>query len=92
MNPNLAKIVSRLLRETADKIDTNTCEMSDEQTMDTISIFSHEPLNKYQACKYLNMSRSMFDKLVLEGKLPRGRKKSGETAKFWYKDELMLRK
>ena len=90
MNNNLVKVFSKLLRDTADKLDAHTCEINQQQAVDIIQIFSHEPLNKYQACKYLNMSRSQFDKLVLEGKLPRGRKKAGETSKFWYKDELTI--
>ena len=37
----------------------------------------------------LNMSRSKFDTLVKEGKLPKGRKEGGFKELKWYVDELI---
>ena len=86
MNSNLIKVFSKLLRDTADRIESGACEMSQDQVFDVMSMLSHEPMSKEQACIHLNMSRSKFDQYVREGKLPKGRKRMGFTEKIWYRD------
>lgn len=76
----------------ADNIEIGNCEINSDQAMDIIGILSHEPMSKEQACIYLNMSRSKFDQYIREGKLPKGHKRMGFSEKFWYKDELTLKK
>jgi hypothetical protein len=88
MNNFLKRAVSKILREVADKIDSDNCELSEEQAMDIISAISHEVLSKDEACGYLNLSRSRFDDLVREGIIPRGRKRRGFKELIFYKDEL----
>lgn len=88
MKKSLLKYVVKLLRETADKIDTGNCELSEQEALDLISVFGHEALSKDSACRHLNMSRSKFDNLVLQGKLPRGKKRRGFKELIYYKDEL----
>ena len=82
------KLVAKYLREVADKIDSGECELSKTEAIDILSVVAHEPLTKEQACSYLNMSRSKFDDLVREGKLPKGRKRVGLKNLSWWKDEL----
>ena len=84
----LKKIITRLLRETADKIDSGNCELSESEAMDIMSVLSHQVMSKEDACIYMNMSRSKFDDLVREGKLPKGRKRRGFKELVFYKDEL----
>ena len=84
----IKKIISKLLRKIADKIDSNTCELTEEQAMEIMSAIGHEAISKDSACSYLNISRSKFDSLVAEGKLPSGKKRKGFKEKVWYKDEL----
>lgn len=91
MNTNLVKVFSKLLRDTADKLDAGTCEISEDQAYDVISMLSHEPMSKEQACIYMNMSRSKFDQYIREGKLPKGRKRMGFTEKIWYRDQLVIK-
>lgn len=88
----LRKILVKLLRETADKIDAGTCEMSSEEAMEIMSVLSHEAMSKEQACSYLNISRSRFDELIRTNRLPKGKKRRGFKELFWYKDELNVRK
>lgn len=88
MNILIKKSIVKLLRETAEKIDAGTCEMTEEEAMDIMSVLSHTALSKEQACNYLNLSRSRFDDLVREGKLPKGRKRRGFKELCFYKDEL----
>ena len=84
----LGKLIVKLLRETADKIETGNCELSDSEAMDIMSILSHQAMSKEDACIYLNLSRSRFDDLVREGKIPKGRKRRGFKELVFYKDEL----
>lgn len=84
----LKNIVSKLLREAADKIDTGNCELSESEAMDIMGVLSHQVMSKENACRHLNMSRSKFDELVRGGKLPKGRKRVGFKEKVWYRDEL----
>ena len=46
-------------------------------------------LSKYQACKYLNVSRATFDNWVRDGKIPKGKKEQGFTELFWLKEDLI---
>lgn len=88
MNNFLKRAVTKLLRETADKIDSGNCELNEEQAMGIMSVLSHKVLSKEQACNYLNLSRSRFDDLVRTGKIPKGRKRRGFKELIWFKDEL----
>ena len=84
----LNKLIVKLLRETAEKIDAGTCELSESEAMDIMSVLSHKVMSKEDACIYLNISRSRFDDLVREGKLPKGRKRRGFKELVFYQDEL----
>lgn len=48
-----------------------------------------QPMSKYQAYNYLNVSRATFDRLVREGKIVQGRKLVGFKEKVWYKRDLL---
>ena len=80
--------IIKMLRETADKIEVGTCEMSDTEAMELLSILSHRAMSKEDTCIYLNISRSRFDDLVREGKLPKGRKRRGFKELVFYQNEL----
>lgn len=84
----LRKTICKYLREIADRIDSNTSEISENEALEILKIISHEPLSKERACRFLNLSRSRFDDLVREGKLPKGRKRVGFKELVWWKDEL----
>ena len=86
----LKKQIVKALKETADKIEAGNCELSESEAMDIMSVLSHHVMSKEDACIYMNMSRSKFDDLVREGKLPKGRKRRGFKELVWYKDELAM--
>lgn len=77
-----------MLREVADKIEGGNCELSETEASDIMETISHNAMSKEKACSYLNMSRSRFDDLVREGRLPKGKKRSGFKELVFYKDEL----
>lgn len=85
---SLKERITKLLRETADKIDAGNSELSESEAMDIMRVLCHEGISKAQACTYLNLRRAQFDNLVRAGKLPKGRKVTGYTELRWYKDEL----
>lgn len=85
---SIKNTIIKMLRETSDKIEVGTCEMSDTDAMELLSILSHRAMSKEDACIYLNISRSRFDDLVREGKLPKGRKRRGFKELVFYQDEL----
>lgn len=85
---SLKKLIVKLLRETADKIDAGNSELTDSEAIEIMSVLAHRAMSKEQACSYLNLSRSRFDDLVREGKLPKGRKRRGFKELVFYQDEL----
>ena len=82
------QLVVKYMREVADKIEVGTSEISESEAIDILRVVAHECLSKEQACMYLNISRSRFDDLIREKKLPKGRKQVGFKELKWYKDEL----
>lgn len=82
------KLVVKYLKEVAEKIENDDCELSDTEAMDIVKVIAHRPMSKEQACNYLNLSRSRFDDLVRERKIPRGKKRVGFKELYWYQDEL----
>ena len=86
----IKKELSKQLTLIAKKIETGNCELTEEQMVNIFSVISTEVMSKEQACSFLNISRSKFDSLVHEGKLPKGRKVSGFKELFWNKNDLIL--
>ena len=90
MNRLLQNHIADLLEETAGKFRVGNTNMSEDEAIDLISLFSHRRMSKDEACTYLNLSRSRFDDLVRDGKIPRGKKTRGWKELAWYEDELFL--
>ena len=87
-------ILKSALQQIIDDIDTGNSNSSEEELTELIEYINkttqvENKLSKYQACKYLNVSRATFDNWVRDGKLPEGRKEQGFTEKFWYKRDLL---
>lgn len=91
MNMSLKYLVSSYLENAAEQVREGKCEISLEQAEQILGTIAHEPLSKAQAYEFLNMSRSKFDSMVKDGKLPQGRKRKGFNELVWYKDELLLK-
>ena len=86
------KLIIRYLKDIIRRLENNECEISDTEAMDILKIINHRPMSKEVACQYLNMSRSRFDEMVREGKIPKGRKRVGFRELVWFEDELELLK
>jgi len=83
------KIVVKLIREYADKIETGNSNITIEEAGNILSAIAHISMSKEEVCEYLNISRSRFDDLVREGRLPRGKKVKHKNNLVWYKDEIL---
>lgn len=88
MQKSLTKLLTKLLRDTADKIDSGNCELTEEESMDVLSVLSHKVLSKEQACNFVGLQQSQFNNLMAANKLPKGRKRKGFKELVWYEDEL----
>ena len=81
------------LQNAIDNIDCGNSNASDEQCDEIIEAINKltntkNKLSKYQACKYLNVSRATFDNWVRDGKIPKGEKEQGFKELFWTKESL----
>lgn len=81
------------LEQVIDNIDCGNSKLDNTQLDEILSIINkatntQNKLSKYQACKYLNISRATFDNWVKNGKIPEGRKEQGFKEKFWIKSDL----
>lgn len=86
-NP-LIKLLTKTLRETADKLDAGNTELTEEESMDILSVLTHKVLSKEQACNFVGLQQSQFNNLMAANKLPKGRKRRGFKELVWYEDEL----
>ena len=84
----LKSVVIRLLEKVLRDVKADNTELSEAELLDIASVLCHKAMSKAVACEYLNLSRSRFDDLVREGKIPRGRKRKGFKELVWYEDEL----
>lgn len=89
----MIKIIRTLLAKIIDDIDTGNSNLTPEECEEIIDYLSsiinkNEKLSKYQACKYLKISRATFDNYVRAKKLPVGRKQRGFKELYWYKKDL----
>ena len=89
----MLKIVGKLLRNIADRIDEGSISSNPEETMQAMEALKNivdreQRISKYQACQYLNISRATFDNYIRDGKLPRGKHQAGFKELSWSKKDL----
>ena len=89
----MLKVIGKLLRDIADKIDEGSISSNPEETMQVMEalqkfVDKEQRISKYQACQYLNVSRATFDNYVREGKLPRGKHVAGFKELSYSKKDL----
>ena len=90
---NELQMLDDMLMEIHDRIRSGRCLTNKQQTQRMID-FLHlvankdDGISKYQACQYVGVSRATFDRLVSEGRLPKGQKRAGFTELFWFPKDL----
>ena len=86
-------LIRSLLQNCIDRIDTGNSNLSAEEEIEIIELLKKytnkdRKFSKYQACKYLNISRATFDKYIREGKIPKGMKEAGFKELFYLESDL----
>ena len=87
------KMIDSLLMEFHERIQSGRCLTNKLQSKMMLK-FLHEiankdePISKTEACSYVRVSRATFDRLVKEGRLPKGQKRKGWTELVWYEKDL----
>lgn len=89
----MLKIIGKLLRNIADKIDEGSISSNPEETMKVMEalkgfVDKEITLSKYQSCQYLNISRATFDNYIRAGRIPKGKKQAGFKELHWVKKDL----
>lgn len=87
------KVLSNLLRTLADNIDAGNSNLTEDEAVELVDVIKHytdreELISKYEACRYLNISRATFDNYVRAGKLTAGRKRIDFKELFYSKKDL----
>ena len=88
MNIAIKEVFVKILRETADRIDAGNSELNEEQAIQVMELIAHRPMSKEETAIHLHIHPSRFDTLIREGRLPKGRKRTGFKEKIWYLDEI----
>ena len=86
-------MIRKYLLKFVDDIDAGNSNLTEKEAVELVDTLKRltdkqKRLNKYEACKYLNVSRATFDNYVREGKLPRGTKEAGFKELSWTIKEL----
>ena len=89
----MLQIIKRILLKIVDNIDSGNSNMtaSDQlKVMRALQEYTDKEvrLSKYQACRYVGLSRASFDNYVRFGSLPKGLKQQGFKELFWTKKSL----
>ena len=93
----MLQTIKKHLLEIVDDIDAGNSNVDEEDALKIAKALKKYtrkdlPINKRQACAYLNISRATFDNYVRGGKLPRGTKELGSRELKWRKKDLNLLK
>ena len=86
--------LSKTLRKLADDVDAGNTNASEEELIEICDMIGfvtnpESKLSKYQAIKFLGISRATFDNYVAKGLIPKGMEQQGFKEKFWYKRDLV---
>lgn len=87
MNPITKKLILKILKDTYNRIENDTCGLDEEELLDLGNKLIHVKLNIEQTCKHLNCSRSTLNRMIFDGRVPKPYKEAGGK-EYWYQDEL----
>lgn len=89
----MLQVIRKYLLQVVDDIDAGNSNLNYNDEVKIAEMLREivrkdDWISKYQAYTYLGISRSKFDGLVREGKLPKGQKVSGFKELRWRKKDL----
>ena len=90
---NKLEILKNCLQQIINNIDAGNTNLDEDQCEEVIDMINHMTVaenkySKYQACKYLGISRATFDRYVKDGIIPEGRRQQGFKELFYLKKDL----
>ena len=89
MQQVLTTLLTKTMREVADKIDAGNSHLSEEEQSEILSMLTHTSMSAEEVCSYLRISRPTLTNYVRNGTIPKGRKLRGRNELVWFKDELI---
>lgn len=89
----MLKAIRNLLVKIVNDIDAGNSNITEKEAMELTKVLQSYTdktvkMSKYEACKYLNVSRATFDNYVRAGRLPRGKYEVGFKELSWDKKTL----
>lgn len=89
----MVELIKKYLLKIVDDIGAGNSNLTESEAIELIDTLKRladkeKRLSKYEACRYLNVSRATFDNYVREGKLPKGTKEAGFKELSWFRKEL----
>lgn len=86
----LRAILANELRKIADRIDSGTCDITEDDALEIMEAVGNVSISKAEAAQRLNMPVSTFDKQVASGRLPQLHKRKGITERLWYLKDIIF--
>ena len=87
MNVIIKKMILKILKDTYNKIESDTCGLDEDEILNLANTLTHVKLNIEQTCKHLNCSRATLNRMIFDGRVPKPYKEPGGK-EYWYQDEL----
>ena len=89
----MLRVIRNLLMKIVNDIDAGNSNITEKEAMKLTKVLQSYTdktvkMSKYEACKYLNVSRATFDNYVRAGRLPRGKHEAGFKELSWDKKTL----
>ena len=89
----MLRVIRNLLVKIVNDIDAGNSNITEKEAMELTKVLQSYTdktvkMSKYEACKYLNISRATFDNYVRAGRLPRGKHEAGFKELSWDKKTL----
>lgn len=88
-----AELVKRLLLRIVSDMDSGSSTLTEEEEAQVIRALRRYTrkdvrLSKAQCCERLGVSRATFDRMVRDGRMPKGRKTAGFKELSWSRGDL----
>lgn len=87
MKAVVKRMILKVLKDTQDKIENDTCGLDEDEIMSLINTLTHVKINIEQTCRHLNCSRATLNRMIVDGRVPKPYKERGGK-EYWYQDEL----
>lgn len=85
---DLRNVIGDYVEQIGKDIKSGDCSLDKDELLHMFSLIGHIKLNKADAAEELSISVRTFDRKIVSGKLPKGKKVPHHNNLVWYLDEL----